>query len=453
MSAVFLGIDLGTSGMRALACDENGSQVASTALTWTGAETDPNVWQQTLQNLLDQLIHQLPSSHHSVALSVCSTSGTILALDPQGEPLEQAWLYSDPRGHEQAQQLGIPSSWGLCRWVWWQQSHPERARSSLLAHPTDFLLQSLGAEPHVTDHTSALKSGFDLGHYQWPADWFLEHGLDLRPFPRVVSPGTPLGTVASGWGLPSSLVLVAGCTDGCAAQLATGAITAGQISTSLGTTLIFKGTSTTRIQTQNGSIYSHLHPDRKLWFPGAASSCGAGVLPHFFPEADLAVWDEQARPYLPTGLGSYPLTHPGERYPVSDPNFPGLLPPNGDQPARFYAALLEGVALVERLGIERLEDLGVSRSPQIWTTGGGCKSSLWLRIRASVLQRELILPRYPQPAMGAAILAAAGYWGCSVQEAAAALVQTGPQIQPRSDWIQAYESQYQDLCQRVSHLI
>ncbi|NJK63409.1 MAG: hypothetical protein HC921_12650 [Synechococcaceae cyanobacterium SM2_3_1] len=207
------------------------------------------------------------------------------------------------------------------------------------------------------------------------------------------------------------------------------------------------------MQTPNGSVYSHLHPDRQFWFPGAASSCGAGVLPHFFPEADLAAWDEQAQPYLPTGLSSYPLTQPGERYPVSDPHFPGLIPLCEDPPARFYAILLEGVALVERLGIERLEALGVSRSPQIWTTGGGCKSCLWLTIRASILQRELILPRYPQPAMGAAILAAAGYWGCSVQEAATTLVQTGQQIQPRTDWIQPYETQYQDLCQKVSHLI
>lgn len=438
MSPIVLGIDLGTSGMRIAALDLQGELQAEVSHRWTQVETDPRQWIQVMKHLLERVKLGLAPDQIPVAISACSTSGTILAVDDRGNPQTEAWLYSDPRGQDQAKHLGISSSWGLCRWLWWAQTEPEQYANSYLAHPTDVLLTALGAEPRVTDHTCALKSGFDLLNYRWFEKW-QKFGLDLERFPRVVAPGTPIGSVNAEWGLGPEVKLIAGCTDGCAGQLASGAAAPGQISTSLGTTLIFKGTSTDRIQTEDGRVYSHLHPDRRAWLPGAASSCGGGVLDHHFPSADLRELDRLAAHSLPTGQICYPLWQVGERFPISDPEFEGFFPPDKQDSSTFYAALLEGVALVERLGLEHLQDLGLEVNGPVFTTGGGNRSPLWLEIRASVLNRELSLARYPQPAVGAAMLAAAGAQDRSVQETVQTLAQEERRIGPRPEWIASYD--------------
>ncbi|MEN9222526.1 MAG: FGGY-family carbohydrate kinase [Thermostichus sp. BF3_bins_97] len=439
-SFVFLGIDLGTSGMRVVALSEQGERVGKAERHWDPPETNPGRWLRTLKALLGQLTSQLRDEYSIAALSACSTSGTVLPVDGRGMPLEQAWLYSDPRGQAQAKQLGIPSSWGLSRWLWWAESYPERYRESYLAHPADFLLGQLGGRKGVTDHTHALKSGFDLETYTWPKAWLSQQGLNPKHFPEVVAPGTVLGTVGSEWGLGPEVLIAAGITDGCAGQLAAGATRLGQVSTSLGTTLIFKANSPDSIQTQN--IYSHLHPDKTGWWPGAASFCGGGVLPHYFPGGDFQTLDHQAQAHLPTGLVSYPLWQPGERFPIVDARFAGFLPEADVGSPRFYAALLEGVAMVERLGLETLAAQGIPLQEPIFTTGGGSKSHLWLRLRASILHCPLALVKYPEPAVGAAILAASAHWCCSVQQAAERLVQVERSIQPEPEWVEPYAETY-----------
>ncbi len=451
MEAVFLGIDLGTSGMRVVALSEQGEVVGRAERRWDSPETNPGRWLRTLKGLLEQLKTALGQAYTIVALSACSTSGTVLAVDGRGIPLEPAWLYSDPRGQAQAKQLGIPSSWGLSRWLWWAESYPERYQDSYLAHPADFLLSQLGGRRQVTDHTHALKSGFDLESYTWPKEWLLQQGLDPKRFPEVVAPGTVLGTVGSEWDLGAEVLIAAGITDGCAGQLATGASRIGQVSTTVGTTLIFKANSQERIETP--SIYSHLHPDKTSWWPGAASFCGGGILPLYFPGGQFATLDQQAQAYVPTGLVSYPLPQPGERFPIVDPHFTGFLPEAERGSLRFYAALLEGVAMVERLGLETLAAQGIPVTGALFTTGGGSKSPLWLRIRASVLNRPLALVKYPEAAVGAAIVAASAYWCCSVQQAAERLVQITGYIQPQAEWVDPYAEAYQAFQRRLSQLL
>jgi D-ribulokinase len=442
--SVFLGIDLGTSGLRVVALDTQGELRAEASQAWAKPETDPQQWLESLRQILRQVKAQL-KQERIIALSMCGTSGTILAVDHQGNPRDHAWLYDDPRGKAQAQQLGISSSWGLSRWSWWAQTFPERYAESYLAHPNDFLLHQLGAEPHITDHTTALKSGFDLDSYSWPADWLASHQLTVEKFPKVVAPGNILGYASPDWELGPEVLLVAGLTDGCAGQLATGAIGSGQMSTSLGTTLIFKASSQEKIQTADGSVYSHLHPDRTGWLPGAASSCGGGALNYFFPEADFAVLDRAASAQIPTGLVCYPLWQKGERFPVQDTQFAGFLPKEKIEPLKFYAALLEGVGYVERLGIERLQELGLTFEGPVHTTGGGCRSPLWLAIRANILNRALVLAKYPQPAVGAAMVAAAGAWQCSVEETVQTLFQKGETIFPEPEKVKQYDAFYQEF--------
>jgi sugar (pentulose or hexulose) kinase len=421
----FLGLDLGTSGLRGVVLSETGECVAEAVITWPQPERDPHVWRQALETVLAQIRSHLPSAYAIRAVSACSTSGSILPLDRQGRPLHGAILYCDPV----PEQLGIPNSWGLAKWLAWQEAFPEVAAFSVLAHPTDWLLQQMGGSRLVTDHTNALKSGFDPQSYAWKA------GLPVEQFPEVVAPGTVIGEMDPAWGLGKGVV-VAGLTDGCAAQVAAGAWEMGQVCTSLGTTLIFKAAC--QDYADSGSLYSHLHPDRRGWWVGAASSTGGGILGVWFPGEDLAAWDARIAKRPPTGIPSYPLAQPGERYPLADPDYPGFLPAAEVGSVDFYQALLEGIACVERYGIEQLP---VPYPKQVFTTGGACRSRVWLGIRAGVLQCPLVLSRYPQPAYGAAMVAAAGWWQCGVSTAGQGLWRAGEVIEPGSlDYTAQYEA-------------
>ncbi|MEN9205409.1 MAG: FGGY-family carbohydrate kinase [Thermostichales cyanobacterium DRC_bins_46] len=423
MGDCFLGLDLGTSGLRGMVLAESGNLVADAARNWPQPERDPQVWRQALAEVLGQIRSQLQLGDQIRAVSACSTSGSILPLDRRGQPLSPAILYCDPV----PTQPGIPRSWGLAKWRWWQGQFPDLAGKSMLAHPTDWLLQQMGAALGVTDHTNALKSGFDPRTYGW--SW--QGGEHL---PQVVPPGTVIGKLDPDWGLGKGVV-VAGLTDGCAAQLAAGAIQLGQVSTSLGTTLIFKATADTYVD--SGSLYSHLHPDRQGWLIGGASSSGGGVLRQLFPGADLAHLDQQISGRPPTGIPSYPVVGGEERYPIA--GYRGWLPAAEPGSLLFYQALLEGIACIERYGIEQLP---LPYPDQVLTTGGACVSRVWLQIRATVLQRPLVLSRYPQPATGAAMVAAAGFWQCSVTKAVQTLWQRGTTLEPGSP---VYEEQYQQM--------
>lgn len=97
--------------------------------------------------------------------------------------------------------------------------------------------------------------------------------------------------------------------------------------------------------------------------------------------------------------------------------------------------------MVEGLGIEKLQALGMPVQTLL-AVGGGTRSQLWLRIRASLLNRPLLLPSCPEPAFGAAILAAAGCWQIPVAQAAAQLVSIEKVVSPEAHWTAHYSRLY-----------
>jgi sugar (pentulose or hexulose) kinase len=107
-----------------------------------------------------------------------------------------------------------------------------------------------------------------------------------------------------------------------------------------------------------------------------------------------------------------------------------------------FAAGLEGLAFIERLAYEVLAKIGLEVGPKVYITGGGTRSMLWSRLRASILGKILIQPKVTETAMGAAVLAAAGCWYGSLSRSAAALVQLEAHFEPEPAWESAYAGIY-----------
>ncbi len=251
-----------------------------------------------------------------------------------------------------------------------------------------------------------MKSGYDAENGAW-SPW-LDALSELRArLPEVVAPGASLGPVAAdvarALGLPAGVEVVAGCSDGTAGFLASGASRVGDDNTTLGTTLVFKRVADRAVS--GDGLYCHVLPGG-VRLPGAASNVGGGWVREQFADADLAALDAAAERVLPSPHLAYPSNGGGERFPFrteADTRFCDA--PAGDAAAR-YAANLQGTAFVERLGYAALDAATGPSRGAVYATGGGAASDVWLQLRADVTRRPFRRPSCAESAFGAALLAA-----------------------------------------------
>jgi sugar (pentulose or hexulose) kinase len=454
---VFIGIDVGTQGVRVAALDETGDLVASARqpfpLAGNMQEQSTDLWWSAVLACLQEVgatLAQVPR-FVPVALSVTSTSGTVIPLDAENQPLHDALMYSDKRSTAEveaisriAPELGCNASWGLPKIAWFITRFPEvAARIAAWRHAGDVILGRLTGVWDATDVTSALKSGYDPVTGHWPGDLFAKLGLAASWFPRVLPSGVVLSgllpEIAGRTGLPSAILVTTGMTDGCASQVASGAVRPGQWNTTIGTTMVVKGVTRNRLEDPLGRVYSHRHPDG-YWMPGGASNTGAEWIARDYQPEEIAAMEQQARSLIPTRQLAYPLRQPGERFPFLSLDARGFDPDGLDGPA-LYAARLEGVAYLERLSLELLGELSGEAIETVHSAGGGSQSDLWRRIRSNVLNKPIQRARYGDAGVGAAVVAAAGTRFGALVPAAAALTRIDTTVEP-DDLTASYDEGY-----------
>jgi D-ribulokinase len=475
MDEVVIGIDLGTQGARVLAVNAEGQVLAAAHeglrlvtddLPPGWFEQDPRAWWQAVRDCLGQVMAQMPAGTRVAGLAVDSTSGTILPVDATGEPLYPALMYNDRRSEAQAQAVQkagwrqqekfgyiFGSSYALPKIAWFQEGRPDIfTRACRFLHAADFIASHLTGSIDFTDTSNALKTGYDLLELCWPDFIEQELRIPLGRLPEALLPGQPIGRVtawaAAETGLPDGAAVLAGATDGTAAQIASGASQPGDWNSTLGTTLVFKGISTRLLPDPQGRVYYHRHPEG-WWMPGGASNTGTEWVLQEYPGADLDALGRQAEAYLPTRLVRYPLARRGERFPFLHVDAQGFLLGQPADEVEQYAAGLEGLALVERLAYDTLASIGLEVGQQVFITGGGTKSLLWSRIRASVLGKTLVEPDVTETAFGAAIIAASGCWFPNISQAAQHMVKIARAIPPEPDWQAAYAAKYTAFCQAL----
>lgn len=413
-----LGLDLGTSGVRAVVVDAQGT-VQSTARgplpppqrEGPCMRQDPALWWQAVQQVLAAVLAPLERSRLA-SLAVDGTSGTLLLTDHEGTPLAPALMYGDAGCVAEAARIEAVAppdtaargpACALARLLYLQERHPEAAHA---LHQADWITARLTGRLGLSDEHNALKLGYDPHRRCWP-EWLQALGVRARLLPAVLAPGTRIGPVApdiaQALGLPPRLQVVAGTTDGVAAFLATGASRVGDAVTSLGSTLVLKLLSPRPVIAPAFGIYSHRLGDQWL-VGGASNSGGAALLKHFSAER-MAELMPRLRPERPTGLDYYPLPAPGERFPLNDP---ALAPRESPRPADdvlFFQGLLEGIAAVEALGYQRMAGLGAPAPTRVLTVGGGSSNAAWTALRRRRLGVSVERASQEEAACGTARLA------------------------------------------------
>jgi D-ribulokinase len=416
---VSIGIDFGTSGARLVAIDTD-----CNVLWWVNKNLLDGGWRETLFTLIQSVPIEIRARVHRIAID--GTSSTVLLCNDRGQLVGAPILYYDDRGKAVLEQIrsiapiGHPviSATSSLAKLLWLMSQPEVGGvmslpqpSLYFLHQADWLAYHLHGKLGISDYHNALKLGYDVQSLCYP-DWLERH--PYRPLlPQVLPPGTPIGAVlpqvARELGLAADCVVCAGTTDSIAAFLASGANQPGEAVTSLGSTLVIKLLSHTRIDDVRFGIYSHRLGD--LWLVGGASNTGGAVLRHFFSDAELVSLSRQIDPNLSSNLDYYPLLTPGERFPINDPNLAPRLTPRPDRPEDFLHGLLEGIASIEARGYQLLSQLGATPLTAVYTAGGGANNPVWTKIRQRYLPVPISISTHQDAAYGTALLAREGLMG------------------------------------------
>lgn len=416
---LYLGIDFGTSGCRAIVINEQKQILAKASYPLpTGIDNQQQavLWIDGLTALLSQL-----STHIELKqiqrLALDGTSGTVLLVTPMGAVLTAPLMYNDSSSIDQLaliqQHCPDPlhivnsASSGLAKAL--KLSHPLAVNTAFrVLNQADYLSNYLTDSWGISDYHNALKMGYDLQRLEWPA--WIYNLLPKSALPRVLEPGTVFATIrpdlAERFGFSKELQVCAGTTDANAAFISTESTQPGDAVTSLGSTIVLKILSQKAIQDLPSGIYSH-----KLgsyWLSGGASNAGGCVLKQFFTDQQLQQYSQQINPNQSSGLNYYPLPGIGERFPDMNPGKKPVLSPRPASDIKFLQGILEGLSRIEQQGYLKLQQLGTNPVIRVQTLGGGAANPQWEQIRSQMLGLPVSAAKHSEAAYGSALLALQG---------------------------------------------
>ena len=415
---VALGIDFGTSGARAIALHPSGKIVATARYRFAPSDVaDAAAWQRVLWHLIGELGSDVLSCLTRIAIN--GTSAAVLLCDDKGAALTSPLLYNDASARDvlsdirlvaPADSPTLSATSSLAKAMWWYRTLDASVleRVALLCHQADWLASLLHGQMPVSDYHNALKLGYDVSTLSYP-DWI--RALPIAPWlPGVKVPGEAISpitpAIAEHFSIPKTCQICTGTTDSIAAFLASGARRVGEAVTSLGSTLVLKLLSTMPVDESTFGIYSHRLGD--LWLVGGASNAGGAVLQKYFSSDEIATLSAQIDSSKPCELDYYPLTSPGERFPVNDPDYAPRLSPRPENDVDFLYEMLNAIARIEAEGYQKLHDLGAPAVSQVLTAGGGAQNQVWQQLRASHLGIPVSSAEHTEAAYGTAKLALVG---------------------------------------------
>ncbi|GGD22290.1 xylulokinase [Sinisalibacter lacisalsi] len=469
---MYLGLDLGTSGLRAVLVDGEGRVLAASDQAYPvshphsgWSEQDPAEWIAATERALDALSQSHPKE--LAALRAIGLSGQMhgaTLLDGANEVLRPAILWNDTRAATEAAAMdGDPAFRAISgnivfpgftapKLAWVQVHEPEIfGRVAMVLLPKDYLRLWLTGD-HASDMSdSAGTSWMDTGKRAWSTDLLGKAGMRLDQMPRLVEGSEVSGTlrreVAKRWGLSESVKVVGGGGDNSASACGVGCFDEGDGFVSLGTSGVLLAAKAGFAPSPETAVHTFCHSVPDTWYQMgvilAATDClnwlaaQTGTKP---AELSALVGD---RIDGPGSIRFLPYLS-GERTPHNDARIRGAFVglSIGDGHKELTQAVMEGVAFALKDNHEALKATGTTLN-RLLAIGGGSKSDYWVELIATLLGAPIDLPEKGEfgAALGAARLAIVGDTGAAPSE-----VMTRPAvartIQPRADLAHAYDESY-----------
>lgn len=469
---MYLGLDLGTSGLRALLVDGTGAvlgaseaacPVSHPAPGWS--EQDPAQWIAACETAVAELRAAHPTEF--AALKGIGLSGQMhgaTLLDRAGAVLRPCILWNDTRAAAEARALdavpGVRETSGNIvfpgftapKLAWVAKHEPEVfARVATVLLPKDYLRFWLTGERIGDMSDSAGTAWLDTGARAWSDDLLAAGGMRRDQMPALVEGAAPGGELRAelraSWGTAGPVVVAGGGGDNAAAACGAGCFREGQGFVSLGTSGVLLAARDSYAPDPASAVHTFCHAVPGAWYQMgvilAATDC-LNWLARSLGQSPAALAAQVAdRAEGPSGILFLPYLS-GERTPHNDSairaGFAGI--GIGDGPAELTQAVMEGVAFALRDCHEALRGTGTAPD-RLLALGGGTRSRFWVETLASVLNLPLDLPEQGElgAALGAARLAMAAVTGGAPEE-----IMTAPRVAetvaPRADLVPAYDAAY-----------
>lgn len=418
---MYLGLDLGTSGVKALLMDDAqqivGSESASITVSrlhpgWS--EQNPQDWIAACETAIEKLrTHQPLAFAATKAISFSGQMHGATLLGSDGEVLRPCILWNDTRSYKEAAELdAIPEFRAISgnivfpgftapklRWV--ANNEPEiLQRVAKVLLPKDYLAYWLSGE-YVSEMSDAAGTGWlDVENRCWSETLLSLSGMHIEQMPRLVEGSEQAAflkpELAAKWGIEGSVIIGGGAGDNAASAIGMGVIQEGQAFLSLGTSgVIFAATDGYKPLPES-AVHAFCHALPDTWHQMGvilsatdALNWYAKLTGRFAAELDAALKDE---PTGPANVTFLPYLS-GERTPHNDAQVRGMFVglDHGSDQRELTQAVMEGVAFAIRDNLEALIKAG-STVNEIIAVGGGSRSRFWLQTLANILNRTLLLP-------------------------------------------------------------
>jgi xylulokinase len=475
----FLGIDVSTTGSKALLVNEKGAVVAAASSPHTlqnpkplWSEQDPREWWQAVSTAVRSVLQQAGLEGESVAaLGLTGQMHGLVLLDGAGQVLRPAILWNDQRTQSQCDEIhrrigkekfiqitGNVALTGFTapKILWVQQNEPEvYARTQHVLLPKDYIRYKLTGGYAMDKADGAGTVLFDLKQRTWSVEVLAALGIpDTWMPPTFEGPqftGQVTPDAAAETDLKAGTPVAAGGGDQAAQAVGVGAVQAGVVALTVGTSgVVFAATPSALVEPE-GRLHAFCHAVPGMWhFMGVMLSAAGSLQWYRDTLAPGASFDDLLREAESVPAGSEGLQFlpylSGERTPHPDPlaraAWVGLTLRHGR--GHMTRALLEGVSFGLKDIFSLIQQAGLGDIRQVRASGGGTKGALWRQILASVLEAELVTVNTTEgAAFGAALLAGvgAGAWS-DVPAACAAAVKLTGSTRPNPAQVEAYRKAY-----------
>jgi xylulokinase len=457
-----LGLDIGTSGAKALLCDDNGYVLETATAEYPlrspyplWSEQDPEDWWRGARQAIREIVERASVEAHQITgLGLTGQMHGAVFLDDHDAVIRPALLWNDQRTAAECAEIadrvggdrliaiaGNPALTGFQapKILWLRNHEPENyARLAQVLLPKDYIRLILTGASATDAADAAGTLLLDLRTRDWSEELLRMLEIQRGWLPKVFEgpdvAGTLLPEIAAELGLPAGLPVIAGGGDNAAAAVGTGVVRPGLVSSSIGTSgVLFAHADTVALDPQ-GRLHSFCHSVPGKYHLMAVTLSAGGAFRWFRDILDVGFWNLEEADRNPKSniqnlkfsygeLATAAATVPvgaegllflpyltGERTPHLDPlargAFVGLTARH--TVAHMARAVMEGVVYSLRDGLEIMRGLGVP-IVEIRATGGGGRSPLWRQMQADIYGAEVAtLAAEEGPAYGAALLAGVG---------------------------------------------
>ncbi len=468
----YLGIDLGTSGLRALLVDEQGQAIGSAESHYDvsnpspgWSEQDPAHWITALDSALSELSAKHSEFRSLRGIGVAGHMHGATLLDTSGKVLRPCILWNDTRSEHEAMALDqveqvrdisaniVFPGFTAPKLVWVKNNEPEvfeKVAKVLL--PAAYLNYHLTGDYVADMSDSSGTSWLDVGQRAW-SDHLVNAGeMTNTQMPRLVEGSEPAGLLrrelCTRWGLKGDIVVCGGAGDNAAAACGMGALNEGDGFVSLGTSGVVLIARDSFSPAPETAVHTFCHAVPEKWYQmGVMLSATDSLnwLSRITQTSPADLTNDLGRELkAPGSVGFLPYLS-GERTPHNDAHIRGGLSGLSTTTDRvdLTRAVLEGVSFGLKDSLEALKSTG-AKVESLAVTGGGSSSQYWLKLLATILGIPLKVPEGKEfgAALGAARLAF-----IAVNDGDPSDIITAPEISavihPQSDLTEEFEGAYE----------